>query len=126
MKLNINESKTIAIYSKAFWNETDLEISNEEEYRFEASGLWKDFFVKCEADGYTCWLMSLFNSWKRSPDNNWFALIGCLNKTNDFLIGKQNQISFNQNGKLHCYANDAKRFYSNNFGQISLKITRTK
>ena len=126
MKLNINESKTISICSKIFWNETDIEIQNGEEYKFVAEGQWKDLLMKCDADGYTSLYMSLYNRWKRSKENNWFALMGNIHQTNDFLIGKTNQYIFNESGKLFCYANDVKGFYWNNFGGISLTVTRIK
>jgi hypothetical protein len=126
MKLNINESKTISICSIKFWNETEIEIQNGEEYKFVAEGQWKDLLMKCDADGYSSLYMSLYNRWKRSKGNNWFALIGSINQTNDFLIGKANQKVFNESGKLFCYANDVKGFYWNNFGEISLTITRIK
>jgi len=116
MKLNINESKTISICSKIFWNETDIEIQNGEEYNFAAEGQWKDLLMKCDADGYTSLYMSLYNKWKRSKENNWFALMGSINQTNDFLIGKTNQKTFDESGKL----------FWNNFGEISLTITRIK
>jgi hypothetical protein len=126
MKLNIKESKSFSICSKTFWNETEIEVQNGEEYKFEAVGLWKDLLMKCDADGYTSLYMSLYNRWKRSRENNWFALMGSINQTDDFLIGKGNQKKINKSGKLFCYANDVKGFYWNNSGQISLTITRIK
>ena len=126
MKLEINSSIKISICSKKIWNETDIEIQNGEEYKFVEEGQWKDLLMKCDADGYTSLYMSLYNRWKRSRDNNWFALMGSINQKNDFLIGKTNQKVFNESGKLFCYANDVKGFYWNNFGEISLTITRIK
>jgi len=126
MKLGINQPKSVTIYSKKFWNETDIEIENGEEYKFVADGNWKDLIMKTNADGYTSFYMSLYNRLKRSKSNKWFALIGSLNKRDDFLIGRKNQITFQQSGRLYCYANDIKNFYWNNFGQITLTITRTK
>jgi len=126
MKININETKIISIYSKTFWNETNIEIQAGEEYKLEANGIWKDLFMKCDGDGYTSLYMSLYNRWKRSRENNWFALMGSINQNNDFLIGKTNQIVFKESGILFCYANDVKGFYWNNFGELSLTLTRIK
>lgn len=126
MKLILNESKTISICAKKIWNETEIEIQAGEAYTFDAIGLWQDLLKKCDACGYTSTYMNLYNRWKRSKDNHWFALIGSINQRNDFLIGKSNQITFHENGKLYCYANDVMGFYWNNFGQISLTITRIK
>ena len=126
MKLSINGPKTVVILAKKFLNETDIDISKDEEYLFEAVGFWKDLLTKCDADGYTNWYMNMYNNKKRSVDHNWFALMGNINNSNDFLIGKQNKIVFNNEGKLSCYANDVKGFYWNNSGQITLTITRIK
>lgn len=126
MKLDINQSQTFTICSREFWNETGIEIQAGEVYKFVAEGLWKDLLMKRDADGYTSLYMNLYNRWKRSRENNWFALMGSINQTADFLIGKNNQIVFNKDGKLFCYANDIKGFYWNNSGQLSLKITRIK
>lgn len=126
MKLDIHQSKCIIVYSKEFWNETEIEIECGEEYEFVATGSWKDLVMKTDAEGYTSWYMSLYNKLKRSKENKWFALMGSLNKSDDFLIGKANQILFQKSGKLSCYANDVKGFYWNNFGEVSLTITRIK
>jgi hypothetical protein len=125
MKLKINESATILIYSKKIWNETNITIEVGEEYKFEAFGTWRDMvLLSCDADGYNCLYMMLYKRWKRSKENNWFALIGSINQKDDFLIGKKWQKVFQQNGKLWCYANDLKCMYWNNSGHLSLKITR--
>lgn len=124
--MEINESKSFTIYSKKFWNKTEVKIESQEEYKFHRAGKWKDFFSETDADGYVSWYMSSYNCMKRSKNNKWFSLIGSIDKNNDFLIGKENKIVFQQSGKLYCYANDIKGFYWNNFGQITLTMTRTK
>ncbi len=126
MKLEINESKSFTIYSREFWNETDVEIQSGEEYKFVAEGNWKDLSKETDANGYSNWYMSLFDSLKRSRNNQWFALIGSVNKSGGFLIGKNSQIPFQQNGKLWCYANDVRGFYWNNSGTVLLTVTRIK
>lgn len=126
MKIDIFQSTTINVYANKFWNESDFEVKQGEEYRFSATGFWTDLFKKTDASGYSNWYMNLYNSLKRSKDHNCFALIGCLNKSNDFLIGTNNQLLFQKGGKLSFYANDVKWFYWNNFGRIVLQITRIK
>lgn len=128
MKLKLNESIPIEIIAKCKWNPTEIEISAQEEYKFEASGSWSDLMVKTDADGYTNGYMRLFNNLKRAKQYPWFALVGVLNQSNNeyFLIGKNNKIAFEQSGKLYCFANDVNGFYWNNFGSISLKVTRIK
>ncbi|MCF2221509.1 hypothetical protein H9Q08_19775 [Chryseobacterium sp. PS-8] len=124
MKLEINQPKSFIIQSEKYWNEIDVEIQEGEVYTFTAEGNWKDLLMETDADGYTNWYMSLYNCFKRSRKNKWFALLGSLNKREDFLIGKNNKILFQHSGRLFCYANDVKGFYWNNFGKISLSIMR--
>lgn len=126
MRLSVNQSELALIYSGKSWNETGVEIMAGEEYLFEADGTWKDLVISTDADGYSNLYMRLFNKLKRSRENKWFALIGSLNKSGGFLIGKNNKILFNHGGDLYCYANDIYGFYWNNSGHITLKITRLK
>lgn len=126
MNLKINESIKIKIYAKSKWNSTLIEISENEEYEFNAIGNWKDLFITTDADGFTCLYMQLFNSVKRAKRHKWFSLIGSLNQKKDsyFLIGKHNIVSFKNCGNLYCFANDVNRFYWNNFGYLTLHIKR--
>jgi len=110
MKITSTKSQTIIIHSIEIWNETGIEILSVEEYWFIAEGFWKDLLGNRDANGCTSSYMDLFNRRKRSPENNWFALIGSIEKTNHFLIGANNQIVFDKSGKLFCYANDMKGF----------------
>lgn len=126
MKLEINQSKTFTIYSGEYWNETDVFIESGEEYKFVSEGTWKDLLKATDADGYSNSYMKLYDRWKRSKSDKWFALIGSVNKSTDFLIGKTNQIVFQESGNLCCYANDVKGFYWNNSGHILMKVTRIK
>ena len=126
MRLEINEYKKVIVYSKKIWNETEIQVKNGDEYQFEAEGEWKDLWKKTDAEGYSNFYMSLYNKLKRSQNNKWFALMGCVNKSKCFFIGKRNQITTEENGMLFCFANDVCGFYWNNSGYITLKITRKK
>lgn len=126
MRLNINQSVEIEIRAKCRWNETNIEIFEGEKYKFTAIGMWTDFFITKNANGYSNLYMKLFKKWKRSKEHLWFALIGTLNKNENecFLIGENNNIQFSKTGKLYCFANDANAFYWNNFGKLNLQIIR--
>jgi hypothetical protein len=126
MKLEIDQPADFKISACKFWNETGIEIKNGEEYTFEAIGFWWDLLKRCEADGYTSSYMRHYDKWKRSKSNNWFALMGSINRDEGFLIGKNNKIIFQNAGLLDCYANDVNGFYWNNFGKITLRVTRIK
>jgi hypothetical protein len=124
MRLAKNNFKEIQVCSRQFWNDTAIEIMAGEQYQFDVTGTWKDLTVKTDADGYSNLYMSLFNKLKRSKENKWFALMGSLDQSGYFLIGKTNEVSFNQTGKLYCFANDVRGFYWNNSGSVTLKVTR--
>ncbi len=126
MKLNLNQSESLTIYANRKWNQTGIEIQNGEAYKFVAEGTWRDLLTKCDANGYSNAYMRLYNKWKRSEENKWFALMGSINQTTDFLIVIENEKAFNQGGEFFCYANDVNGFYWNNFGEISLTITRVR
>ncbi len=128
MKLKVNETIEVKIYAKYKWNSTQIEISKGEEYEFNTIGSWKDLTITTDADGYTNLYMQLFNRVKRAKQYKWFSLIGSLNQIKDkyFLIGKNNKIAFISSGNLYCFANDVNGFYWNNFGHITLQVTRIK
>jgi hypothetical protein len=124
MRLEINKPKSFKISSRKPWNETGIEIRAGERYEFIADGTWWDLIYRADADGFTNSYMQRFDKSKRSEENLWLALIGSLDKSKSFLIGKQQQITFEEDGILCCYANDLEHFYWNNFGRLDLKITR--
>lgn len=126
MKLPLNDPKKVTINARDVWNDTGIDVNAGETYSFRANGLWTDLIKSCDANGYTNAYMRLFDRWKRSRDNDWFALIGSLNQSGDFLIGTQKTIDFNTEGRLYCFANDVPHFYWNNRGSLTLEITRLK
>jgi hypothetical protein len=126
MRLQVNQSFMCVINAAMPFNNTGLVVSTGEEYEFKAKGKWKDLLIECEASGYKNFYMSIFKRLKRSRDNNWFALIGSIDKTDYFLLGKQINKRFEISGTLYCFANDAERFYWNNSGSVELTIKRLK
>lgn len=131
MKLEIGQSKTLKIDPALKWQDTDVDISAGEEYKFTARGTWVDLFIVTNADGFKGKLIMPKSDRKRAPEFNWFALMGSLNENDAvyFLIGKEKQKIFNSSGRLFCFANDMKSggFYlNNNWGNVKLTITRVK
>jgi hypothetical protein len=114
MKVAKDHTTTITIYACPYWNDTGIEIAAGEQYEFSAKGKWKDLFFPSDADGYTLWYMQLFKNLKRSKENDFFVLMGSLDKENIFRIGSGKTINFNSPGILSCFANDVKYFYWNN------------
>lgn len=128
MKLQIGEASVVKICSRKWWNSTQVEISEGEEYEFTVEGKWTDFGITKDANGYTCAYLQLFDRCKRAKQDRWFALIGSLDKNEDkyYLIGKKSCIPFNESGILYCFANDVKGFYWNNWGHVTLQLKRIK
>jgi hypothetical protein len=62
---------------------------------------------------------------RRSPNVNWFALLGTVEPEQaPFLIGKHAIYQARRVGELNCFANDVPGFYWNNTDAISLTVTR--
>lgn len=126
MRLNINVPITKEVYSRKWWNKSGIEVLAGEEYKFECTGVWKDLLTYYKADGYVLNYLKPFEKFRRSKMENWFALIGSIDKMNDFLIGDQGQLIMEITGQLYFYANDVFGMYWNNSGHISVTITRVK
>ena len=124
MKLEKNQTETFKIYANQFWNDTGVRIDPGEHYSFSAKGKWKDLILNSDADGYTNFYMRLFKNLKRSKENDFFVLMGSIDKINNFRIGTSAVIKFDTPGTLSCFANDVKGFYWNNFGSLDLIIKR--
>lgn len=131
MKLDVGQSISIKIHPGREWEDTQVDIGVNEEYKFFAPGKWVDLFKLTDANGFpgNKWYMP-HNSEKRAPEFNWFALMGSLDKseTNYFFIGKESQRPFPNTGRLTCFANDKRGwfFLNNNWKSIKLVITRIK
>lgn len=131
MKLAIDKSHTVIIDSALEWQDAEIEIEANQSYRFDASGRWVDFFIPTDADGFKGRLLMPKDENKIAPGFNWLALVGRLDSDPEkiFLLGTRNNINFNNSGTLKCIANDMKKggFYrKNNWGKVTLTITRTK
>jgi hypothetical protein len=126
MKLNINETVSLGVDSREMWNDTGLFISAGEIYSFHAVGEWKDAWIVTNADGYVNAVLDPVIWLRRSRRHRWFALVGTLDRENDFLIGTSSIIAFENSGLLSCFANDLRFMYWNNHGSLNLEITRIK
>lgn len=122
--MQLNESRSFEIASREYWNDTGVILQKGFTYDFEAEGVWKDWFIKCDADGFSRWYLKPLARYKRSRDNKWFTLMGSINKENIFSIGIKNRLISPTTGELSCFANDVSWAYSNNKGSLTLKITR--
>lgn len=132
--LDIDDSVIATICAINPWNHTGIKLIANQEYCFEATGEWYDFYGKipCNANGFSSsevgrqylWLVEWL---RRSPRQKWFALIGSINRSKQtyFKIGTKHTFKSPYTGELVCFANDVPGFYKNNSGDINLQITRT-
>ncbi|MGK6351570.1 hypothetical protein [Parapedobacter sp. DT-150] len=126
MRLSVNQSMLIRVDAKQPWNPTGLVVITEETYEFVSKGRWKEFVIKTDAAGHSSFFKRPFNRYKRYRQAKWLSLIGSIDKTHDFEIGKSKVITMPFTGVLYLFANDIPNWYFNNSGKISLLIKRLK
>jgi hypothetical protein len=117
------------VLAKPHWNATGIQLGAGERYSMSAAGRWIDWFTPHgpEGDPSDSFYMRAFERLRRMKDENWFELIGALNSdiTTAFPIGKGCLYEAQASGELTCFANDVEEFYFNNYGQVTLTVTRT-
>jgi hypothetical protein len=111
------------------WNLTGLILHAGHHYVFapEPDQTWRDASITCGPAGYQSQglIFRLFQSWRRSPGDCWFSLIGALDQdlSSRFLIGNGCEIpAMPVGGELCCFANDVGFMYWNNHDAITLKV----
>ncbi len=130
--MNIGESVRALILARKKWNSTGINLVVNQDYHLTVSTneKWIDWFVSCNADGFPSsnWILKNSERLRRSPQENWFALMGTINFDTDnlFKIGTDKILQANQSGILTCFANDIPFMYWNNKGSIQLIVTRIK
>jgi hypothetical protein len=134
VKLAPGESSTVPIHAREFWNATGIELESGNRYRLEAAGQWTDLSIATDADGFKSDVVGgisrlslrLFERWRRMPRENWFKLIGAVDRDQQraFAIGKRNELTAAFDGEVTCFANDHAWFYWNNKNSIQLTVTR--
>ncbi|WAK00756.1 hypothetical protein [Methylobacter sp. YRD-M1] len=114
----------IKIDSKAKWKNTGINLVAGRRYRYQVIGRWKDWYIECDANGYSNFLMNLVGCLKRVPSAKWFQLIGVVNKNTSHIIklGTDGTFTAPVSGLLWVFANDAEFAYCNNSGSVELHI----
>src|SRR5882672_8639966 len=102
--MKIDESVTQEIKARPFWNETGIQLISGETYLITAEGQWVDFYIRHDPNGDPSpneYLRS-FESKRRLPKENWFALAGALNSDDAtaFRIGSRCIYSPQASGQL--------------------------
>jgi hypothetical protein len=127
--MNIGEPVIAEIKARPFWNETGIQLILGETYLITAEGQWVDFYIRHDPNGDPSpnEYMRSFESQRRLPQENWFVLAGALNSdaSTAFRIGSRRTYTPAASGQLTCFANDVEGFYWNNWGHVTMTVTRT-
>lgn len=126
--MNIGESKSFEIRAHEFWNRTGLLVNPNERFRITAAGDWVDLYLHHGPDGDPSpnFYLRAFEKDRRLPAENWFVLAGAIdaNRATVFRIGSLTIYTAAAAGELTCFANDVEGFYWNNWGFVTMTVTR--
>ena len=113
------------VQARDFWSNTGIRLMKGRHYDFLAIGRWFDWFIDCDADGYRSALTAPLQGLRRAPAQNWFQLMGSIDRRNDLIFPIGTHLANYQapaDGELTCFANDLIWMYWNNYGSISLWV----
>ena len=127
--LKIGELLGVTIQARRKWNNTYIQVKQEEEYSLLAAGEWIDLFIRSGPGGIEKpnSVQKLFAGRKRVPASNYFALIGAIDRdmNSAFEIGNvKRKFHPPRDGILYCFANDVPYAYWNNRGEVTLTVKR--
>ncbi len=131
--MQVNEEKHAVIHSCVYWNNTEILFEKGCRYTIYADPpeqTWVDgkiFSQTCKANGFSNVFLNVFSYLKRFRNAKWFCMIGSIDTDENtlFKIGlKIDNYSAPKSGILQCFANDAKKHYGNNSGNINLIVKR--
>jgi len=124
------DAHVIDVFARNEWNDTpQVFLERDALYRFEVLGApvdWIDGDIRDTngADGYEHPALTPFKHLSRLPSARWFQLVGAIDRTELFPMGRVVEHRPRQDGEFGCFANDAPFKYGNNRGRLSLSIQR--
>jgi hypothetical protein len=134
VELEPKQQVAVSISARRRWNDTGVRLVAGQGYRFEARDEWTDFFIKRNADGFRSeeapffsrGLLKKHEERRRQPAENWFCLIGAIDREprTAFRIGTGTEYVAAHTGVLTPFANDEWSYYWNNWGSLTLSVTR--
>lgn len=112
------------IHASQKWNDTGFDLIQGRSYQYEAVGHWKDWYIDCDADGYSRWFTGPLGWAKRVFGARWFQLIGAVEQdpSRVIILGTRGKFIAPHSGRLWAFANDAWVAYGNNSGSLELTI----
>lgn len=103
-----------------------MQVTKGETYQITAEGKWQDAdFPPSDANGFKGFTAPMFFGMllKPLPSQYYMKLCGKVGGWK-FPIGTSATITMKRTGELVLFANDAKGFFDNNSGSITVKITK--
>lgn len=128
MHFQVNDSKTVIVRAAEKWSAKPLiTVEKGEKFLFTTSkgDKWYDMGIPASAKGYFNPLLKIWS--KRVPDGRCFELCGTIDptETGHFRIGAEAvEVIMPESGDLYFFANDNIHFYWNNWGSLTVKVTR--
>ena len=117
-------AQEVQVPAKVYPVETGIMVTKGETYSFEAIGEWQDAdFPATDANGFKGFTAPMFFGMllKPLPSQYYMKLCGKVGNWK-FPIGTSTTITMKRSGELLLFANDAKGFFDNNSGTISVTI----
>lgn len=115
---------TVYLPADTFPFETKISVKKGEVYQISASGKWQDAsFEPSDANGFKGFTAPMFFGMllKPLPSQHYMMLCGRV-KTFKFPIGNEASVEMKRDGVLELFANDAKGFFDNNSGTLTVVI----
>lgn len=126
--LSIGESVVVTVSADDLFQPTLVSVVKGDSYRIDAQGEWQDAgFPSSDAEGFKGFTAPMFFGMllKPMPGQYYMKLCGKVG-TWKFPVGNSTEVKMKRNGKLLLFPNDAKGFFDNNSGSMSVTITRIK
>lgn len=114
----------LQVHARAKWTDTQVVVEAGARLRFEARGIWRDWTIDADPDGFEKPYLAPLSGFRRLPREPWFALCGALDRDEEtaFRIGTLCDWTAPAEGRLFVFANDVPWAYFNNKGEIDLSI----
>ena len=125
-----DEPHVITVFAREEWNDTpQVYLEANGLYRFEVVGdpiEWVDGEVRDTngADGYELAALKSFKHLARLPSARWLQLVGAVDRSELFAMGRVCDHRPRSSGEFGCFANDAPFKYENNRGRLALSVRR--
>ncbi len=140
LKLAVGVEHTCTVWAELKYNWSGVALEKGGKYKVSTApgDKWADDEIIRGPEGWATFeldpvdreFIKLFESRRRHPHGNWMELIGSYGDEDDHLIrlGDAEQgceFEAEHNADLYLFANDLKKKYANNSGDLKVTITRT-